>query len=297
MAVDEVAWEPLVKRGVAADFANVDAGGSAGALNVLDLQHRADLHNFLPVLGEVRRRIMELLAPTPGQRLLDVGCGAGQDVLDLARLVGSDGAVFGVDKSESLLAEARDRAAQVGIDNVEFRFGDAQRLPLDDDSVDGSRSDRVFQYLTDPACAVRELVRVTRPGGTVVVADTDWGASVFDCDDLDLGVRIDDAWTATRPSGRIGRQLFGLFVRAGLRDVEVFPHTVAATNTSDDSASELTSTYREIVLAAFARQAVDVGAVTADDASRWLALQHAAAEQGRFFRFLAMFIVRGRIAE
>lgn len=296
-AVEEVTWEPLVEPGVFSDFAHVDTRSPSNALNMLDLQHSPDLLQRAPLLAEVRRRVMELLAPTPGQTVLDVGCGAGQEALELAKLVGPDGSVIGIDKSETLIAEARGRTAQAGVGNVEFRVGDAQSLPLDDNGVDGVRSDRVFQYLADPARAMRELRRVTRPGGTVVVADTDWGTSVFDCEDLALSVRIDDAWTNTRPSGRVGRQLFGLFVRAGLRDVHVFPHCVAftATPSSPEDSADLVSQFGESILRAFAGQAIEAGAVTAEEASRWLALQHAAAADGRFLRFLAMFVVAGRV--
>jgi SAM-dependent methyltransferase len=169
-------------------------------------------------------------------------------------------------------------------------------LPLHDDSVDGARSDRVFQYVADARVAVAELKRVTRSGGTVVVADTDWGASMFDSDDLELSTRIDEAWTRTRPNGRAGRRLFGLFVRAGYRDVRVFPHNVAITDISDRSDTpSVASMYRERIIPGFAGQAVEAGAVTPEEASRWIALQSAAADDGRFFRFLAMFVVVGRV--
>jgi class 3 adenylate cyclase/SAM-dependent methyltransferase len=290
--VDEVTWEPLVEPGVFSDFAHVDARSPSSALHLLDQQHCPDFQSHLPY-AELRRRITELLAPRRGQVLLDVGCGAGDDAIELAELVGPDGSVIGVDKSEGMIAEALGRAAQLGVGNVEFRVGDAENLPVDDNRVDGGRSDRVFQYLTDPARALAELRRVTHPGGVVVVADTDWGASVFDCEDLDLSVRIDNAWTVTRPSGRVGRQLFGLFVRAGFDDVRVFPHS-SANVVRPDGGPDLAS-FGEAVLQAFASQAAEVGAVTAEEASRWLALQRAAASEGRFLRFLAMFVVAGRV--
>jgi SAM-dependent methyltransferase len=210
--------------------------------------------------------------------------------------VGPTGRVIGIDKSAEMVAEARRRATAAQLHNVEFHVGDAERLPLEDDSVDGARSDRVFQYLTDPQVGIAELRRVTRPGGIVVVADTDWGASVFDCDDLELSARIDAAWTATRPNGRIGRRLFGLFVRAGFDDVRVFAHNMVVTEASDlGTAPVSTSLYHARIIPSLAAQAVEAGAVTAAEASRWVALQNAAVRDGRFFRFLAMFVVAGRV--
>jgi class 3 adenylate cyclase/SAM-dependent methyltransferase len=292
MAVEEVTWTPLVEPGLFADFAHLDRGGSDRAVACSDLQQGA------PFFAEVRQRILGLLAPRPCQVLLDVGSGAGQDVFELARLVGPAGKVIGVDKSAEMVAEASRRAAAAEVGDVEFRVGDAERLPLDNNSVDGACSDRVFQYLADPPVAVGELMRVTRPGGWVVVADTDWGASMFDCDDLELTARIDDAWTATRASGRIGRRLFGLFVRAGFHHVQVFPHNVAVTDISDGGPSPaVASMYRDQIIAGLAAQALEAGAVTAEEASRWVALQNAAVRDGRFFRFLAMFVVAGQVPD
>jgi ubiquinone/menaquinone biosynthesis C-methylase UbiE len=283
-AVDEVMWVPLVEPGIIADFAHIDHAGSQRFVESLDRQQQ------LPFFGEVRQHLIDLLAPQPGQTLLDVGCGAGDDVIELARRVGPDGLVIGIDKSDHMLDVARTRAADQAASNVEFRVGDAQDLPLDDHSVDGARSDRVFQYLTNPARGVRELVRVTRPGGSIVVADTDWGASMFDCDDLELAERLDRAWTQTRPSGHIGRRLYGLFVRAGLDQVRVYPQAFAVTDLG--SGTQL-SGYGDTFLTNWASQAVEAGTVTAEEASRWIALQQAADREGRFFRFLAMFIVTG----
>ena len=286
-AVEEVTWTPLVQRGVYGDFANVDRGNPAKAIANLDLQQQS------PLLIEVRERILECLAPRAGDDLLDLGCGTGTDVLKLARLVGSQGRVIGIDKSEALLEEARRRATEAGASNVEFRTGDAERLPLDDDSVDGCRSDRVLQYVPNPQQAVAELVRVTRPGGRVVAADTDWGASSFDCDDLELSARIEAAWTATRANGRVGRSLLALFIRAGLREVTVTPHVSITGVVSADASPEAVHQFHLDLINSHAAQAVEADAVTAQDASRWVALQHAALIEGRSLRFLVMFVAAG----
>jgi hypothetical protein len=119
---------------------------------------------------------------------------------------------------------------------------------------------------------------------------------MFDCDDLELSSRIDAAWTSTRASGRIGRRLFSLFVRAGFDGVRTFPHTVVVTDVSEDSeAPEVASLYRDGIIPGFAAQAVEAGAVTPEEASRWVALQTDAVRDGRFFRFLAMFVVVGYV--
>ena len=286
--VYEVTWAPLVESGIVADFAHVDDTMSERAVACLDFQQQT------PFLADARQHLLELLAPRSGQTLLDVGCGAGHLAVELGPRVGSGGRVVGIDKSQEMVEVARGRTADAGVGNVEFRVGDAQDLPLDENSVDGACSERVFQYLTDPARGVRELVRVTRPAGTIVIGEPDWGATMFDCDDLALSDRIDRAWTQTRPSGNIGRQLYGLFVRAGLENVSVLTHTAAVTDLSDPVAGSL---HRDRIIPGMAAQAVEAGAVTAQEASRWIDLQHAADQDGRFFRFFVMFIVAGRVQQ
>jgi SAM-dependent methyltransferase len=281
MAVDEVAWAPHVERGLSADFGHVDdAVDPDRFVSALNLLREA------PFLTAVRQRVLDLLAPRPGERLLDVGAGVGDDALELGRIVGDAGGVVGVDYSSTMLEEAARRALAVGADNVEFRLGDAQGLPFEADTFDGCRSDRTFQYLVDPIRAVREMVRVTRPDGRVVVSDTDWETSVFDHDDVELTARINRAWCDTRESGRVGHQLYGLFKRAGLVDVTVSAHTNVVTSVD--------ALYRGVI-DGYASQAVSAGAVTDAEASRWVATLDAADREGRFFRSFTMFVVYGRV--
>ena len=103
-----------------------------------------------------------------GDAILDLGCGPGDDTRRLALLVGATGRVVGVDSSEAMIAEARRRAEGSGLP-VEYRIGNVQGLEFTDGEFDGCRAERVFQHLPDPAQALAELVRVTRPGGRIVI--------------------------------------------------------------------------------------------------------------------------------
>jgi ubiquinone/menaquinone biosynthesis C-methylase UbiE len=279
-----VAWIPVLDRGLQSDFTRRDDEIARTAIAALDEMRASDT-----VVANVVPRVAAALAAQSGERILDVGCGTGLDVVDLAETVGPTGFVIGVDHNPSLLEEARRRADVAGRSNVEFRLGEATALPLDDGTVDACRSDRVLQYLVEPLRAVLEMARVTRPGGRIVVADTDWETGLHDHDDLELTTRIQQAWANTRPSGRIGRQLYGLFVRAGLEDVVIDPVTTVST--------EYTRFHRNFITQGFASQAVSAGAVTAEEASRWVASIQAAADEGRFLRALTMFVVSGRVSE
>ncbi|WP_372697215.1 methyltransferase domain-containing protein [Arthrobacter sp. JSM 101049] len=114
-----------------------------------------------------------------GQRLLDVGCGPGSITLDLARLIAApdgSGRAVGVDRSEDVLATARARAAAEDVVNVGFEVGNIYDLQYDDGSFDIAHAHQVLHHLVDPVAAVRELRRVTAPGGLVALREADYAA-------------------------------------------------------------------------------------------------------------------------
>lgn len=109
--------------------------------------------------------------PAPGATVVDVGCGAGLDSLIASRAVGLDGSVIGVDMTPDMLSRARRSAEKLGVDNVDFREGRAEALPIDDASVDLAISNGVLNLVPDKLRAYQEIHRVLRPGGRFQVAD------------------------------------------------------------------------------------------------------------------------------
>ncbi len=106
-----------------------------------------------------------------GAIVLDVGCGAGLDSLLAAARTGPFGKVIGVDFSKSMLERARLGASEAGVTNVEFREADAERLPIEDASVDVALVNGIFNLNPLRGAIVRELARVMRPGGVVYAAE------------------------------------------------------------------------------------------------------------------------------
>jgi len=107
----------------------------------------------------------------PGERVVDIGCGAGIDTLIAARMVGPTGRVIGVDMTPSMLAKARGAAQLAGFANVDFRESHAESLPVDDGWADAVISNGVLNLLPDKDAGLREIARVLRPGGRLHVAD------------------------------------------------------------------------------------------------------------------------------
>jgi arsenite methyltransferase len=151
-----------------------------------------------------------------GETVLDLGSGAGADVLISARRVGSTGRAIGLDMTDEMLELARANARDAGVENVEFVKGYIEELPLPDGSVDVIISNCVINLSADKQRVIAEAARVLRPEGRFAVSD------VIADDDMDEGTRRDmAAWTGCI-AGALTRSEFEEMLRAaGLEDVEI----------------------------------------------------------------------------
>lgn len=173
------------------------------------------------VLGEQKRKANDLLRLGPGDSAIEIGCGLGRDAEALAAQVGPTGRMIGVDASQELIAQATARTASLGLP-LRFQVDDAHALSFADNSFDAARAERVLQHLEDPALAVRELVRVVRPGGRIAVIEPDWETIAVGGVDLEVTRalvrhKVDIAIT----HGTIGRELRRLLVEAGCVEVMI----------------------------------------------------------------------------
>ena len=107
----------------------------------------------------------------PGETVVDIGCGAGMDLLLAARRVGERGRAIGVDMTPAMAERARASARVMGLANIEVRLGDALELPVDDESVDVVISNGVINLVPDKEKAYAEIFRVLKPGGRLQLGD------------------------------------------------------------------------------------------------------------------------------
>lgn len=167
-------------------------------------------------------QLLALVKPAPGMRALDVGCGPGAVLVRLADILGGS-QVAGVDPSEPFVAAARQR-----VPDADIRVAGADPLPFDDGAFDLAIAQLVVNFMPDPVAGVREMARVTRPGGTVAASLWDFigeraPLSLFwrAARDVDPGV-VDESGTPSAPPAYLGQ----LFTAAGLADPRLTELTV-----------------------------------------------------------------------
>ena len=227
----------------------------------------------------------------PGQRALDVGCGPATDTINLARLLGPEGRVVGVDFDPEMIAKAEARAEAAGVaGRVTHRAGDATSLPFEADEFDACRSERLFEHLTHPEKALAEMARVTRRGGWVAVLDTDWATLSFDSPHTDLERRLVRVHAEHGlNNGYSGRQLYRLFRRQGLQDITIEPIPLFTTHYGF---ARLIARLDQVEA-----DAVRLGIATEMEIAAWQADLEAAQAEEAFFAGLGMVLATGRKQE
>lgn len=247
-----------------------DVGAYVAALEAFDL---------LPELQELKQLARARCGVGPGQFVLDVGCGFGLETFRLARLVAPGGRIAGIDKSADFIAEARRRAAASGFE-IEFRAGDAEKLPYADGSFDSTRAERLLIYVPEPGRVIAEMARVTRPGGGIALIEPDFGTTTIGLADRALVRRVmahesDKAVLHSSLPAALPTMLRG----AGFGEPVVSTRVVLMS-------PKLGADY----FSQAGRTAAADGAITADELSRWLAGIAASVRDGTFFGSVGYFL-------
>lgn len=179
------------------------------------------LREAAKVFEPVKRRSYHLMRLRPGSSVLDIGSGAGGDVLALAALVGPEGKATGVDVDPRMVEAASAPLRAAPPPNIDFVAGSAAALPFPDETFDAVRSERTFQHLQHAERAVAEAQRVTRPGGTLVIVDPDYAGMSIDTSFPELERRFVGAMATLQTNGYSARRLPRQMAEAGVTDIEV----------------------------------------------------------------------------
>lgn len=237
----------------------------------------------LPLFQDYKKKSFQLLNPKEGSRILEVGCGLGQDAMAIARMIGKMGNVVAVDSSQKMIEAACKGPMEA--DSVRFCLADACNLPFANSAFDGARADRVLQHISDPRKAFAEMVRTVKDKGKVVVYEPDWGTFIISPGQKEICRTMAQLFGDTFPSGWIGRQLPVFFREEGLEKIQIEAKTFFT--------EDLDLAVRVFDLINNAHRAKSLGYVSDSQAEGWLDDLRKADKQGRFFCSVTGFLVSG----
>lgn len=228
------------------------------------------------------RRLLSFRAldPRPGETILDLGCGQGLLTADVARAVGDDGHVTGVDPSPDM----RDGAVATCTDfpAVTIADGDAHAIPAPDARYDKAVSLQVLEYVPDMPAALTELHRVLRPGGRVVIGDTAWSSFCMHTTHPARMARMRASWDRHLAHPDLPAQLPGYLSEAGFPLDRVVPMTYTDTVLRTDGMGRM-------LLHLMASYAARNDHLSPAEVTDWQTEQTKLAHQGRFFFALSHF--------
>ncbi|HUU45343.1 MAG TPA: methyltransferase domain-containing protein [Acidobacteriota bacterium] len=231
-----------------------------------------------PFYVSYKRRIAELLPVRSGGVYLDVGGGTGDDARRLTETTGAS--VVAVDFSRVMTSEAARRGVRSAV------TADAVSLPFADKSFDGCWADRTFQHLADPDRALREMIRVTCPGGRLVTVDPDYDTQVMEFPDQDLARRV-LRFRAERGlrNGSLAHRIPAIFAAHGLTGIDVEARTLVV---RDPTALDNVFGLRTWGASAAAAEYLALG-----DVARWKTMYDETVAGGRFMWSVTFFLTAG----
>ncbi len=254
---------------------DADAAALAADIEFLD---RARLD---PDAAAHKGAVPQRLSVRPGDLVLEVGPGTGDDLQNLVASAGEGTFGIGVDISLGVASEAKDRAS--GQRNIAFTVGDATRLPFRDNAMDCIYFERVLQHVAKVEDAIAEFLRVLTPGGHLLAYEPDQELRAIDHPDRETEAALRHSFANGFANPTIGRRLFGLLSEAGFEVISV-AGDVRHRRNPDIAAS----------LAEALSRAVQEGAVAVDRAEAYLSTVREKAADGTLFSIWIAFAVSAK---
>jgi ubiquinone/menaquinone biosynthesis C-methylase UbiE len=274
---------------VAEQYGRLDPWSSAAPIEIEQAREMARLlerRARSPDDIAARTAYLDLLAIGPGEQVLEVGCGHGIVLRELAQRVGPDGRAVGLDPAPAFLAIAREQTDQAGWgDRIELHTGDAQALPFGDAEFDAVLAVTTLAHVPAGQQAIQQMVRVLRPGGRIGVFEQDTDSYLISHPDRALTRRVVAAYTDHGyADGWLARRLPYLPAEAGVRDVQVRAFATVETDLEGFYSSRAERA---------ANTAVQAGAISAEEGQRWLDAVHGVRASGSFVAGMTFTFVWG----
>lgn len=234
-----------------------DAQGRSASYRIEDLDAEAELRRLeaqVRLVVPTEHRYLKELGVKPGQTFVDLGCGPGffaeraaQELLDGGA---RGGRMIGVDVDEKLIWLARERAKDLSLP-LEYLIGAGAEIPLPDDTADVVYARFLFQHLEKPETVIAEMKRVARPGGLVVILDTDDGSLLMHPEPVGFRRLIEASGAAQMARGgdrRVGRKLKRYLAAAGLEEASARAHPFTTEDVGPGPFLEITVGFKAGVL-------------------------------------------------
>lgn len=178
-------------------------------------------------INHVKQESYKILKFNNQDKILEIGCGNGYDSIELAKKVfPSKGRVIGLDVDANLVETSKKNAHTANCTNVEFVVGNAEKLPFEDNYFSIIRAERVFQHLKNPLTVFKEALRVLKPGGQLLLIETDWKGMNIYLQDFSLEDKIIHTLTdKVLINGNASRTLMSYYIDSNVSDFEmkIFP--------------------------------------------------------------------------
>ena len=229
-----------------------------------------------------RSELMRSLSPKLGEHILELGSGNGIFTRELVDCVASGGHVIGLDSSEAILEMARHNCP-----DGEFVLADAQDLPFENATFDAIVAAQLFCFLGDVDRALAEAFRVLKPGGRIVILDTDWDTLVWRANNPELMELVQAAYKAVYADAYLPRTLRQRLEQASFSNIEIDSYVVLNTDFGDDTYARQSAGFAVSIME-------DSGEFSTEEQASWLDDQERLNKDGGFFFSLNRYIFSGR---
>jgi len=235
-----------------------------------------------PDVVKQRKIVLSALNLQPGERILDIGCGPGLLVEDMAAVIGQNGSICGVDISAGMIALSQKRCS--GLPQVEeLRESDATSLPYGNDEFDVAVSMQVYEYIDDIQMCLTELHRVLKPGGRAVIVCTDSDTQIWGTENLARMRRILTTLEGHCADPRLPRKIAPKLREAGFQIVRQDVYTILNSKFNEN-------TYSYGLVSAISRYVSGKNGITAEETNAWADELRKKDQEGTYFFSINRYI-------